>query len=198
MAAKKPTGRRVDGWKAKSWYKIYSPDNVGKVYLGDTVADDPEKIIGRTIQVPLSELVNDYSKQNVKMKFEITNVAGDAAYTSFIGHELARDFIRSMVKRRTSRIDCVVNFISKDGWKIRTIVTCFTLTRADQSQQHEIRRILTNDVLNYGKENELGVFINNIINGDLAKELFKQVKELHPVRRVEVIKTKVELPKSSS
>ena len=198
MAAKKPTGRRIDGWKAKSWYKIYSPDNVGKVYLGDTVADDPEKIIGRTIQVPLSELVNDYSKQNVKMKFEVTNVAGDAAYTSFTGHELARDFIRSMVKRRTSRIDCVVNFTSKDGWKVRAIVTCFTLTRADQSQQHEIRRILTNDVLNYGKENELGVFVNNIINGDLAKELFKQVKELHPIRRVEVIKTKVEPSKSSA
>ena len=198
MAAKKPTGRRVDGWKAKSWYKIYSPDNVGKVYLGDTVADDPEKIIGRTIQVPLSELVNDYSKQNVKMKFAITNVAGDAAYTSFIGHELARDFIRSLVKRRTSRIDCVVNFVSKDGCKVRATVTCFTLTRADQSQQHEIRRILTDDVLTFGKENELGVFVNNIINGDLAKELFKKVKELHPVRRVEVIKTKVELPKSSA
>ena len=42
---------------------------------------------------------------------------------------------------------------------MRAIVTCFTLTRADQSQQHEIRRILTNEVLNYGKENELGVLL---------------------------------------
>ena len=142
--------------------------------------------------------MTDYSKQNVTVKFKVNNIAGDAAYTSFTGHELARDFIRSMVKRRTSRIDCVVNFTSKDGWKVRAIVTCFTLTRADQSQQHEIRRILTNDVLNYGKENELGVFVNNIINGDLAKELFKQVKELHPIRRVEVIKTKVEPSKSSA
>jgi small subunit ribosomal protein S3Ae len=92
----------------------------------------------------------------------------------------------------------VVNFVTKDGCKVRATVTCFTLTRADQSQQHEIRRILTEDVLVFGKENELGVFVNNIINGDLAKELFKKVKELHPVRRVEVIKTKVELPKSSA
>ena len=198
MAAKKPTGRRVDGWKAKTWYKIYSPENVGKVYLGDTVSDEPEKLIGRVINTPLSELVNDYTKQNVKMKFAVTNVAGDAAYTSFIGHELARDFIRSLVKRRTSRIDCIINFLSKDGYKVRATVTCFTLARADQSTQHEIRSILTQDVLTFGIENELGVFVNNIINGDLAKELFKKVKELHPVRRVEVIKTKVELPKNSA
>lgn len=195
MAAKKPTGRRVDGWKAKSWYKVYSPDNVGKVYLGDTIANEPEKLMGRVLVTPLSELVNDYTKQNIKMKFAITNISGDSAYTSFIGHELARDFIRSLVKRRTSRIDCVVNFVSKDGCKVRATTTCFTLTRADQSQQHEIRRVMTADVLAFGIANELGVFVNGIINGDIAKELFKKVKELHPVRRVEIIKTKVELPK---
>jgi len=198
MAAKKPTGRRVDGWKAKSWYKVYSPDNVGKVYLGETVANEPEKLMGRVIVTPLSELVNDYSKQNIKMKFSITSVSGDSAYTSFIGHELARDFIRSLVKRRTSRIDCVVNFTSKDGYKVRATTTCFTLTKADQSQQHEIRKVLTADILAFGVENELGVFVNGIINGDIAKESFKKVKELHPVRRVEIIKTKVELPKKTS
>ena len=47
MAGKKQSGRRVEGWKAKSWYKVYSPENVGKVYLGDTVADNPAKLIGR-------------------------------------------------------------------------------------------------------------------------------------------------------
>ena len=195
MAAKKPTGRRVDGWKAKSWYKVYSPDNVGKVYLGDTVADDPSKLMGRVMQAPLSELVNDYTKQNVKMKFTITNVAGDAAYTSFIGHELARDFIRSLVKRRTSRIETIVNFVSKDGCKVRATVTCFTLTRADQSQQHLIRKVLSEDVVKYGTENELGVFVNAIINGEISKETFRKVKELYPIRRIEIIKTKVELPK---
>jgi ribosomal protein S3AE len=51
--------------------------------------------------------------------------------------------------------------------------------------------------LNFGRENELGVFVNNIINGELAKELFKKVKGIHPIRRVEIIKTKVELPTSS-
>jgi small subunit ribosomal protein S3Ae len=117
MAAKKTTGRRVDGWKAKSWYKVYSPDNVGKVYLGETVADDPTKLVGRVMQAPLSELVNDYTKQNVKMKFAITQVSGDAAYTSFIGHEIARDFIRSLVKRRTSRIDSIVNLSARMATK---------------------------------------------------------------------------------
>ncbi len=195
MAGKKQSGRRVEGWKAKSWFKVYSPENVGKVYLGDTVSDDPAKLIGRVMTAPLSELVNDYSKQNVKMKFSVNEVAGDSAYTTFIGHEVARDYIRSLVKRRTSRIESIVNFVSKDGRKIRATVTCFTLTRADQSQQHLIRRVISEEVIKYGTENELGVFVNAIINGEISKETFRKVKELYPIRRIEIIKTKVELPK---
>ena len=41
MAKKKQIGRRVEGWKAKSWYKVYTPDQLGKYYLGDTIANDP-------------------------------------------------------------------------------------------------------------------------------------------------------------
>ncbi|HWQ65501.1 MAG TPA: 30S ribosomal protein S3ae [Methanospirillum sp.] len=196
MAGKKQSGRRIEGWKAKSWYKVYSPENVGKVYLGETVTDDPAKLIGRTMSAPLSELVNDYAKQNVKMKFSITEVAGDAAYTSFIGHEVARDYIRSLVKRRTSRIENIINFVTKDGRKVRATVTCFTLTRAEQSIQHLIRKVMTEEVLKHGVENELGVFVNGIINGDISKEAFRRVKELYPIRRIEIIKTKVELPKT--
>jgi small subunit ribosomal protein S3Ae len=198
MAVKKQPGRRVEGWKAKSWYKVYSPDNVGKVFLGETVANEPDKLVGRVITAPLSELVNDYQKQNVKMKFTITSVSGDSAYTHFIGHEYARDYIRSLVKRRTSRIDSVINFVSKDGSKVRATITCFTLSRADQSQQHTIRKIMTDEILRVGPEQEMGVFVNNIINGETTKELFKKIKEMYPIRRIEIIKTKVELPKTTA
>lgn len=194
MAAKKQVGRRVEGWKAKSWYKVYSPDNVGKVYLGETIADEPAKLIGRNMIASLADLVNDYAKQNTKMKFAITEVAGDSAYTTFIGHEVARDYIRSMIKRRTSRIDTIVNLVSKDEKKLRLTVSCFTLSRANENQQHMIRKIMTEEIIKYTSENELAVIVNGIISGDISKDIFKRIKELYPIRRIEIIKSKVELP----
>ena len=44
MAKKKQVGRRVEGWKAKSWFKVYTPDNLGKAYIGDTIASDVETV----------------------------------------------------------------------------------------------------------------------------------------------------------
>ncbi|MDD1716133.1 MAG: 30S ribosomal protein S3ae, partial [Methanolinea sp.] len=84
MAKKKQVGRRVEGWKAKSWYKVYTPDVLGKVFIGDTIGNDAEGVVGRIMQTTLGEIINDYARQNVKMKFRIANVSGDSAYTEFV------------------------------------------------------------------------------------------------------------------
>ena len=48
----------------------------------------------------LGELTNDMGKQNVKMHFKIDEVSGESAHTKFTGHELTRDYLRSLVKGR--------------------------------------------------------------------------------------------------
>jgi small subunit ribosomal protein S3Ae len=191
MAKKKQVGRRVEGWKAKSWYKVFTPDSLGKTYIGDTIANDPESVIGRIMQTTLGEIINDYSRQNVKMKFRVANVTGDAAYTEFVGHELTRDYLRSLVKRRTSRIDTHVPVLTKEGKMVELTVTCYTLTRANLSQTHAIRGLLTARVQELAKEGDFNALLNGIVTGDISKELFKAVKPLFPVRRVEIIKSKV-------
>ncbi|MDP3564250.1 MAG: 30S ribosomal protein S3ae, partial [Methanoregula sp.] len=79
MARKKQTGRRVEGWKAKSWYRVHTPDNLGKVFIGDTIANDAESVVGRIMTSTLGEITNDYAKQHMKMSFKINSVAGDSA-----------------------------------------------------------------------------------------------------------------------
>ncbi len=193
MVKKKQAGRRVEGWKAKSWYKVYTPENLGKAYIGDTIANDAESVVGRVMNTTLGEITNDYAKQNVKMKFRVSNVAGDAAYTEFIGHELTRDYLRSLVKRRTSRIDCHIPITTKDGKKLLLTVTCYTLIRANDSQIHAIRHTITSQVLATLPAGDMEQLLTGIINGEISKELFKSVKTIFPVRRVEVIKSKVEV-----
>ncbi|HIH27872.1 MAG TPA: 30S ribosomal protein S3ae [Methanoregulaceae archaeon] len=191
MAKKKQVGRRVEGWKAKSWYKVYTPEGLGKTYIGDTIANGPENLVGRIMQTTLGEIINDYSRQNVKMKFRVNDVAADAAYTEFIGHELTRDYLRSLVKRRTSRIDAHIPVTTKDGKKVDLTVTCYTLTRANLSQTHAIRGLIMARVQAMVKEADFSALLNGIVTGDISKELFKAVKPLFPIRRVEIIKSKV-------
>jgi small subunit ribosomal protein S3Ae len=192
MARRKQIGRRVEGWKAKSWYKVYAPENFEKANIGETVSADPEKLVGRVMQTTLGEMTNDYSKQHIKMRFKINNVAGDACYTEFVGHLVTRDYLRALVKRRTSRIDCPVLVTTKDGKKVRLTITCFTLSRTNVSQAHSIRKTISEHIAAQAKESGFDTLIKEAVMGDVSRELFKVVKDIYPVRRVETIKSKVE------
>jgi len=192
MAKKKQVGRRVEGWKAKNWYKVYVPDNLGKAYIGDTIANDAEKVVGRIMQATLGEITNDYAKQHIKMSFKIANVTGDAAYTEFVGHEVTRDYLRSLVKRRSSRIDTFMQVVTKDGKKVQLTICCYTFARANVTQEHAIRNAITQTIATQAQAWDLNTLLNGIVSGEISRDLFKAVKTIYPTRRVEVIKSKVE------
>ncbi|OPY37159.1 MAG: 30S ribosomal protein S3Ae [Methanoregula sp. PtaU1.Bin051] len=190
--AKKQVGRRVEGWKAKSWFKVHVPDNLGKAYIGDTIANDAGSVIGRIMQATLGEITNDYAKQHIKMRFKVASVTGDAAYTEFVGHEVTRDYLRSLIKRRSTRIDCLIPIVTKEGKKVRLTISCYTLARANVSQIHAIRNAITANVQAQAQAWDLNTLVNGIVGGEISRDIFKVVKALYPVRRVEIIKSKVE------
>ena len=192
MAKKKQVGRRVEGWKAKSWYRVHTPDNLGKVFIGDTIANDAESVVGRIMTSTLGEITNDYAKQHMKMSFKINSVAGDAAYTEFVGHDVTRDYLRSLVKRRSSRVDCHVPLVTKDGKKVHLTISCYTFARANISQEHAIRKIITEAVRAQASAWDLTTLVNMIVSGEISRDLFKAVKIIYPTRRVEIVKSKVE------
>lgn len=192
MAKRKQVGKRVEGWKAKSWYKVYGPEAFGKTYIGDTISADPSTVMGRVMQTTLGEISQDYAKQHIKMRFRVNNVAGDAAYTEFVGHEITRDYMRGLVKRKTSRIDTAILVPTKDGKKVRLTITCFTINRANFSQVHEIRAVTMKSVLEQAAQASFDEFSKAVVSGETAKEVFKLIKPIFPVRRVEIIKSKLE------
>ena len=192
MVKKSQIGRKVEGWKAKGWYKIHVPEVFGKTYIGDTISSDPATVEGRILQTTLGEIIQDYTKQHIKIRVKVTGVTGDAAYTEFVGHELTRDYMRSMVKRRTSRVDTILPVKTKDGTILRITMTCLTLTRANLSQVHAIRSAMSQFVLSYAAQREFPAFVKEMVSGEVTKELFKLVKPIYPVRRVEIIKSRVE------
>jgi small subunit ribosomal protein S3Ae len=192
MAKKKQVGRRVEGWKAKSWFKVHVPDNLGKAYIGDTIANDAESVVGRIMTATLGEITNDYAKQHMKMRFKIANVTGDSAYTEFVGHEVTRDYLRSLVKRRSSRIDSIVPVTTKDNKKVRLTICCYTFARANLSQEHAIRDAIVKAVAVQAQAWDLNALLAGLVSGEISRDLFKAVKTIYPTRRVEIIKSRVE------
>jgi small subunit ribosomal protein S3Ae len=183
--------RKADSRKAKQWYKVVSPEMFGRVPFGETIANDPERIVGRIIETTLGDLTNNFSKQNTKLKFRVDRVAGDSAYTKFLGHEMTTDYVRSLVKRRTSRIDSIVDVTTTDGYTVRIKPSCFTVKRALANQVKCIRDLSKSVVMERSKNLDLNQLIQDVVGGKISLDIYKEAKVIYPLRRVEVRKTEI-------
>ena len=124
-----------DKWRSKAWYTVVAPPYFGNVELGAIPADETEKLIGRVIEATLYDITGDFAHQYMKIYFQITSVEGKTARTMFKGHEYSRDYLRSLVRRRTTKVDGIFNVSTKDGYRLRVAVCAFTLSRIKTTQE---------------------------------------------------------------
>jgi len=180
-----------DKWRDKDWYTIMSPPYFGGVELGTLPADDPSKIVGRVVDSTLYDITNDFAHQYLKMYFKVTEIEGKTARTIFKGHEYSRDYLRSLVRRRTTRVDGTFNVTTADGYKLRLAVAVFTLTRIKSSQEQVIRTVMKKIIEEKASALTFDQFVQELVLGKIASDIYNEAKRIAPLRHIGIRKSKL-------
>jgi small subunit ribosomal protein S3Ae len=183
--------RVKDKWRSKDWYSIVSPSYFGGSELGSVPADDSSKLIGRVVDSTLYDLTNDFAHQYLKMFFQVSEVEGKTARTFFKGHEYSRDYLRSLVRRRTTRVDIIDNITTKDGYQMRLAVSAFTLARIRTTQEHAVRAMMKKIVEGKAKELTFDQYVQEVVLGKIASDIYNEAKKVTPLRHVGIRKSKL-------
>jgi len=176
----------------KRWYTVIAPEQFDRAELGETPADEPEKVLGRNVETTLGDIRNDASENNTKLTFKISDVGSDAAYTEFTKHELTRDYLRSLVRRGASKIEAYVTVLTTDDYRVQIQPVAFTTKKADESQEKAIRRVLIDMVEEAAAERTFEELIDSVIEGRLSSAIYGEAKTIYPLRRVEIQKATLE------
>lgn len=186
--------RRVkDKWRGKAWYTVVSPPYFGGVELGVIPADDASKLVGRIVDATLYDITNDFAHQYLKMYFRVADVEGKTARTIFKGHEYSRDYLRSLVRRRTTRVDGIFSVTTTDGYGLRLAVSVFTLSRIKTSQEQEIRAVMRRNVEEKASSLTFDQFVQELVLGKIASDVYNDAKKISPLRHVGIRKSKLTL-----
>jgi small subunit ribosomal protein S3Ae len=174
--------------RGKRWYTVLAPEQFDRAEIGKTVADEVEKVYGRTIETTLGEITGDQGANNTKLTFKITDVGSDTAYTEFVQHELTRDYLRSLVRRGASKVAANVTLLTTDSYRLQVQPVAFTTKRADRSQEEAIRSVMVDIVENAAEERTFDEFVGSVVEGRLSSAIYGEAKTIYPLRRVEVQK----------
>lgn len=189
MARRRQT-RVKDKWTMKKWFTLIAPEYFGMAEIGYTPADSEDKVVDRTVEITLAELTNDYSNQNPykKLVFKVYRVAGENAYTKFLRFELTRDYLNSLTRRRTSKIEDIVDVQTADGYILRVKSVSFTVKRCQSSQKRAIRKVMNQIVKEKAGKLNFVQFLQEAILGKIPSEIYREAKKIYPLRRVEIRK----------
>lgn len=178
-------------WREKEWYDILAPQMFGSVKVGETLASDPEKVKGRIIETTLGDLIDDFSKSHIKIRFKVKEVEDHEAKTEFVGHDMSREYIRSQVRRRATKVDSIVDVTTADGRKLRITSIAVTLNRVKTPQRRAINKEVEEYIKKRASKYEFDQLAQQMVLEKLASEIYQQIKDICPIRRVEVRKSKV-------
>ncbi|MEM3815632.1 MAG: 30S ribosomal protein S3ae [Candidatus Bathyarchaeia archaeon] len=185
------SARIKDKWRSKKWYTVVAPPYFGSVEIGAIPADEPEKILGRVVEATLYDITEDFAHQYLKTYFQIIGLDGKRALTIFKGHEYSRDYLRSLIRRKTTKIDGIFDVVTKDGYKLRVAACAFTTTRIKTSQEREIRAIMKKIIEEKAQTLSFDQFVQEAVLGKIASDIYNSAKKIAPLRHVGIRKTKL-------
>jgi len=177
---------------------IIAPSFFGNVELGSVPAEEDEKLIGRVVEATLYDITGDFSHMYLKMFFQVNEIDGKNAKTQFKGHEYSRDYLRSLVRRRTTKVDGLFNLTTKDGYKLRIAVSALTLSRIKTSQEKTVRNLMDRIVKEKAAALTLDQFVQEMVLGKIASDIYNEAKKVAPLRHVGIRKSKLVFSPTSS
>lgn len=180
-----------DKWRGKSWYMMVAPPYFGNVELGSVPAAEEAQLIGRVAEATLYDITGDFSHQYLKMYFQVNQIDGKTARTIFKGHEYSRDYLRSLVRRRTTKVDGLFSVTTKDAYKLRVAISALTLSRIKTSQEKIIRKIMTKTINEKAAALTMDQFVQEIVLGKIASDIYNEAKLVAPLRHVGIRKSKL-------
>ena len=176
--------RQRDKWKSKRWFSIRAPRNPWSYrVIGETLAEEPEMLIGRNYEIMQNELDGDFSKMHVKIKFRVSDVLGSDAITEFIGHQMMQDHVRRQVRRDRGKFDDTVD--------VRFKPLILTRERVKSSQKNEIRSAARNTILKFGASSTWVSMQKSVMDGELDALIKEEASKISPIRMVMIRRTQL-------
>jgi len=180
-----------DKWRAKEWYDVYSPSYFGELVVASVPVEDPGALVGRVVETTLYDITNDFAHQSIKLYFLIVNSKDHRAETILKSHEYATDYLRSLVRRGSTRMDGIFKVRTKDQFLTRISVVAFTRDRIKASQEHGIRQIMRQIIEERAAALNYDQLTHEAVLGKLGSDIYNLSKKIAPLRHVGVRKSKL-------
>ena len=184
--------RVKDKWREKKWVTALAPDSFNNVPVAYIPITDEENAHGRVVEVTLFDILKgDPSQHQYKIYFQVDKVQDDKATTIFKRYEYAKEFLRSLIRRGSSKINFIIDVKTKDGYVFRLKVIALTHRQLNTSRKHALRLIARDVIEKTVPQMTIDQFVQATCYGKINSDIMAATKKLMRMRHVGLEKVKL-------
>lgn len=204
----KKGGRVRDKWRDKQWVIVNKPSGFEpQVPINYVPITDVDQAKGRTIENTLHDMMKGNPDQSmdqhqIKIFVQVDRITDGVASTIFKGHEYAKEFLRSLIRRGSSMITFTHDYTTMDGHTFRVAVITLTQRRVNSSKKHEIRMIAYRTLSEKIPQLAVDQFVQEVTgskgedipretNSKLGAAMLDEAKKITAIRHIGIKKTKL-------
>ncbi|NIQ06408.1 MAG: hypothetical protein GWO20_11995 [Candidatus Korarchaeota archaeon] len=178
------------------WITCYPPEFLGgqDKPLVKVLFRDPEDLVNRITLVKGSTITGRFQDRALNLFFRVIRVQPQGAFTSLVGAELGKEEVSSKVRRRTTKIELVTRYKTKNEVTVKVSMFAVTVHRCNKRDEKAVRRFYNN----FLKEKITNAETHEELIYDLAvdrkwnQKMIKEASQIYPVRDLVIEKVRAE------
>jgi len=184
--------RVKDKWREKKWVTALAPDSFNNVPIAYIPITDEENAAGRVVEVTLFDILKgDPSQHQYKIYFQVDKVQDDKATTIFKRYEYAKEFLRSLIRRGSSKVNFIIEAKTKDGYIFRFKIIALTHRQLNTSRKHALRLIARDVIEKTIPQMTIDQFVQATCYGKINSDIMAAAKKVIRMRHVGLEKVKL-------
>ena len=186
------TRKIKDKWKEKRWVTVLAPDSFNNIPIAYVPITSDKTAVGRVVEATLFDILKgDPSQHQYKLFFQINKVTEEKATTVFKRYEYAKEFLRSLIRRGSSRINFVIDTKTKDGYVFRIKILTLSHRELNTSRKHALRLEAKKQIERIVPQMTIDEFVQAACYGKINSDIMAATKKIIRVRHVGLEKVKL-------
>jgi len=186
------TRKIKDKWKEKRWVTVFAPESFNNIPIAYVPITSDKTAVGRVVEVTLFDILKgDPSQHQYKLFFQINKVTEEKATTVFKRYEYAKEFLRSLIRRGSSRINFVIDTKTKDGYVFRIKILTLSHRELNTSRKRALRLEAKKQIERIVPQMTIDEFVQAACYGKINSDIMAATKKVIRVRHVGLEKVKL-------
>ena len=186
------TRKIKDKWKEKRWVSVFAPESFNNIPIAYVPITSDKTAVGRVVEVTLFDILKgDPSQHQYKLFFQIDKVTEEKATTVFKRYEYAKEFLRSLIRRGSSRINFVIDTKTKDGYVFRIKILTLSHRELNTSRKRALRLEAKKQIERIVPQMTIDEFVQAACYGKINSDIMAATKKIIRVRHVGLEKVRL-------